>query len=221
MENIKLILSDLDGTLFHNDKSISDFSKKMIASAQKQGILFGISTSRALVNASKFLDGIKPDVIISNGGGMVICPHADCPVGSEPSAKIYSCEFTPEEARTIISTAFKVMGPDATLSLDNEQGLYSNSREELGDTFWTFNDFSDFRAPAMKICLQTLDREKVEQIASSVGLENVDYLPFSDIPWYKLSKKGATKDKGIEALCAHLKITPQEIVAFGDDFNDI
>ncbi|MCR5613360.1 HAD hydrolase family protein, partial [Treponema sp.] len=30
MENISIILSDLDGTLFHNDKSISDFTKQII-----------------------------------------------------------------------------------------------------------------------------------------------------------------------------------------------
>ena len=60
MENISLILSDLDGTLFRSDKSISDFTKSVISSMQKKGILFGISTSRALVNAVKFLDGISP-----------------------------------------------------------------------------------------------------------------------------------------------------------------
>ena len=71
MENISLILTDLDGTLFHDDKSISDFTKQTIAAAQKKGVLFGISTSRAKVNAIKFLDGITPDILITNGGGMV------------------------------------------------------------------------------------------------------------------------------------------------------
>ena len=73
----------------------------------------------------------------------------------------------------------------------------------------------------MKMCIETLDKELVEKIASSVGLENVDYLPFSDIPWYKLSKKGATKEKAIEVLCEHLKVSAGVIAAFGDDFNDI
>ncbi|MBQ2528810.1 MAG: HAD family phosphatase, partial [Treponema sp.] len=90
MENISLILSDLDGTLFHDDKSISAYTKKVIALAQKKGILFGISTSRALVNAVKFLDGISPDVLITNGGGMVTFKNK----------KIYSCEFSNEEICT-------------------------------------------------------------------------------------------------------------------------
>ena len=211
MENISIILSDLDGTLFRNDKSISDFTKQTIRQAQAKGLLFGICTSRAKVNAIKFLDGIEPDILITNGGGIVYYKEQ----------KIYNCEFTVEESRKLIAAAFEVFGKDITLSVDNEHALYSNSHEELGDKFWTFNDFLDFREPCMKMCIQSLDKEKVEKVASVIGLENVDYLPFSDIPWYKLSKKGATKEKAIEELCRHLNITSSQIAAFGDDFNDI
>ena len=211
MENILIILSDLDGTLFRNDKSISDFTKETIRQAQAKGLLFGICTSRAKVNALKFLAGIEPDILITNGGGIVYYKEE----------KIYNCEFTVEESRKLIAAAFEVFGKDVTLSADNEHALYSNSKEELGDTFWTFNDFLDFREPCMKMCIQSLDKEKIEKVASVIGLENVDYLPFSDIPWYKLSKKAATKEKAITELCRHLNISSSKIAAFGDDFNDI
>ena len=211
MENISIILSDLDGTLFHNDKSISDFTKETIRRAQTKGILFGICTSRAKVNAIKFLEGIEPDILITNGGGIVYYQDK----------KIYDCDFTVEEIRKLIAAAFEVFGKDIIISADNEHALYSNSREELGDKFWTFNDFLDFQEPCMKMCIESLDKEKVERVASVIGLENVDYLPFSDIPWYKLSKKAATKEKAIEELCRHLNITSSKIAAFGDDFNDI
>ena len=176
MENISLILSDLDGTLFRNDKSISDFTKQTIAQAQKQGVLFGISTARAGVNAVKFLDGINPDIMISNGGGLV----------TFRGAKIYSCEFSVEEIRTLIDATFEICGKNAIISVDNEKGLYSNSKEELGDKFWTYNDFSDFHETCMKMCIETLDKEKA-----------------------------------IDALCKHLELSPLQIAAFGDDFNDI
>ena len=211
MENISIILSDLDGTLFRNDKSISDFTKETIRQAQAKGLLFGICTARAKVNAVKFLEGIEPDIFITNGGGIVY--YRD--------KKIYNCEFTVEEIRKLIDAAFEVFGKDVILSADNEHALYSNSREELGDKFWTFNDFSDFRETCMKMCIESLDKEKIEKVASVIGLENVDYLPFSDIPWYKLSKKAATKERAIEELCHHLNITSSKIAAFGDDFNDL
>lgn len=211
MDNTTIILSDLDGTLFHDDKSISDFTKKTIADLQAKGFLFGISTSRAKINAVKFLNGISPDILITNGGGMV----------SYKGTKVYSCGFSVSEIRALIKACFDVFGEDVTISVDNETGLYSNSKEELGDKFWTYNDFSDFGEPCMKLCIKTLDKEKVAQVASCIGIENVDFLPFSDIPWFKLSKKGATKEKAIESLCAHLNVAPQTIAAFGDDFNDI
>lgn len=211
MENIALILSDLDGTLFRNDKSISDYSKRIIAEAQKKGVLFGICTSRAGVNAIKYLDGLTPNVFITNGGGIVNCK----------GNKIYSCEFTVDEVHTLLESTFEVFGSDITISTDNEHGLYSNSKEELPDKFWEYNDFSDFNETVMKLCIESLDKEKIEKVASSVGLNQIDYLPFSDIPWYKLSKKGATKERAIQELCSHLKITSEQIVAFGDDFNDI
>jgi hydroxymethylpyrimidine pyrophosphatase-like HAD family hydrolase len=71
------------------------------------------------------------------------------------------------------------------------------------------------------MCIQSLDKEKIEKVDSVIGLENVEYLPFSDIPWYKLSKKAATKEKAITELCRHLNISSSKIAAFGDDFNDI
>lgn len=211
MENISLILSDLDGTLFHNDKSISAFTKQVIAEAQQKGILFGISTARAGINAIKFLDGISPDILITNGGGMV----------TFHGKKIYNCEFTMEESRQLIQAVFDVFGKDTIISVDNENNLYSNSREDLSDKFWTFNDFSDFHGPCMKICIETLDEEKVKKTASVIGIDQIDFLPFSDIPWYKLSKKDATKEKAINVLCKHIKIPPEKVAAFGDDFNDI
>ena len=211
MENLSIILSDLDGTLFHDDKTISDFTRQTIKKAQVKGIKFGICTSRARTNALKLLDGIKPDIVITNGGGIVYYKDK----------KIYDCECSVEETRKLITAAFAVFGNDIIISADNEHHLYSNSREELGDNFWTYNDFSDFHETCMKMCIESLDKQKIEKVASGIGLENIDYLPFSDIPWFKLSKKGATKEKAIQELCKALNTTPSNILAFGDDFNDI
>ncbi|MBP5568607.1 MAG: Cof-type HAD-IIB family hydrolase [Treponema sp.] len=217
MENISLILSDLDGTLFHDNKSISDYSKTMIARAQKKGVKFGVCTARARVNAIKFLDGLNPDFYITNGGGLVTL-NSD---SNGKYEKLYTCEFSIQEIRTLIDAAFKTCGPDINISVDNESGVYCNTKEELSDRFWIYNDFSDFNQTGMKFCMETLDIEKVRKVASTVGIESIDYLPFSDIPWYKLSKKNATKEKAIEVLCNFLKIQPSRIAAFGDDFNDI
>ena len=212
MDTVKLILTDLDGTLFHDDKSISPLTKQTILDAQKKGVLFGISTSRALVNAVRYLDGITPDIAITNGGGLVLFNNE----------KIYSCEFSVQDTRRLIVSCFRIFGDDIIISIDNEKSLYSNADEdEFGDRYWTYTDFKNFDESAMKICIQTQDGQKVQELADSFGKDKIDLLPFSDIPWFKLSRKDATKDNAIKALGSKLNIPLEQIVSFGDDFNDI
>ena len=48
MKDIKLILTDLDGTLFTDEKNVSVYTEDVIAKAREKGILFGIATGRSL-----------------------------------------------------------------------------------------------------------------------------------------------------------------------------
>ncbi len=42
MENCKLLLLDLDGTLLHSDKTISQRTLKVLCKCRKKGILIGV-----------------------------------------------------------------------------------------------------------------------------------------------------------------------------------
>lgn len=213
IKSSSVILCDLDGTLFHNDKTISEYTKNVIKKAQAKGYLFGISTSRALANVKYFLDGIKCDIIISNGGGMV----------TYNNKIIYSAEFSNEDTNKILKTIFALCGQEVLISADNSQHLFSNAKPGSfgNDIYWQHNDFSNFTESAMKICCELTDSNLADKIAQSVSPTQVDYLPFSDIPWYKFSRKDATKGCGIKALSEYTKIPVSQMVAFGDDFNDL
>lgn len=213
--SIKLILTDLDGTLLHDDKTISDFSLQVLKEAQKSGILIGFSTSRAKIAIKEYIDQVKPDFLITNGGASVFVEDQ----------VIYSCEFTPQETQTILNAVYKVCGENAEMTADHVDKIYWNRHvEEMSVKFADYSiydDFKNFNQSAMKICVQTTDENKAAQIAASIGAGKIDYLKFSDIPWYKFSKSGATKEKAIEALIDYTHIPIEQTAAFGDDFNDI
>ena len=46
MENIKLVLCDIDGTLLHDNGYITDETKKAISLLKEKNIMFGIATGR-------------------------------------------------------------------------------------------------------------------------------------------------------------------------------
>ncbi len=208
----KLILCDLDGTLLRSDKTISQKSASVLEQCRRSGILIGFSTSRGRGNVVPYETQIQPDVLICNGGASVVYKNK----------QIFTAEFTLEETRKILKTAYEVCGDNTEITLDLIDKMYWNRSFDKStdyDKTAIYDDFRDFKIPAMKICVQTTDKEKASKIASCV--QGCDMLPFSDIPWFKFSPKIATKENAISFLCDYLKIDPNEIIAFGDDHNDI
>ena len=208
----KLILCDLDGTLLHSDKTISKKTELILKACRNNGILIGFSTSRGRANIIPYEKQIKPDILICNGGASVFYMNK----------LLLAQTFTLEQTRIMLDTAYTVCGPDCEITLDTLDKLFWN-RHKNKSTDYSFDaiydDFKNFAEPAMKICVQTDDKTKAQKIASSV--QDCDYLPFSDIPWYKFSSSNSTKEYGINFLCKEIGITVSDILAFGDDHNDI
>jgi len=67
---IKLIASDMDGTLLGTNQKISKENIEAIKAAQEKGIDFAIVTGRAYVDVKPFLDeyGLKCQCVVLNGG---------------------------------------------------------------------------------------------------------------------------------------------------------
>ena len=56
-----------------------------------------------------------------------------------------------------------------------------------------------------------------------VGNEGVDFRNFQiqgEIPWFSLNRKGVNKGNAIIQLCKYLGISLDEVIAFGNDYND-
>lgn len=212
---IKLILTDLDETLLHTDKTISTYTEEVLKQCQKKGILIGFCTSRGKPNINEYITQVNPDIIICNGGACIYYKDE----------LLHSATFTFDQTKKIIQTAYKLCGEDCEITLDTIDKIYWNKLHDKSTQYSdfaiydTFKDFEKFTECAMKICVQTENKEIAKQIAESIA--SCDYLPFSDIPWYKFSSATATKEHSIKILSEKLNIKIEEIVAFGDDFNDI
>ncbi len=100
MENCRLLLFDLDGTLLCSDKTISKRTLKALQECRKKGILTGVSTSRGEQNVLSFLDELKPDILITSGGALVKY-NGRC---------IYKAMFSKEETRNVIQAARDICG---------------------------------------------------------------------------------------------------------------
>ncbi len=210
----KVILTDLDETLFTADKKVSAYSKEILRACQQQGILVGFATSRGINDIQGVVREIEPDVVISSGGAYVECR----------GEVIYESGFPAKEIRNMIDKARELCGDEIEITVDTKHTLYWNSGESIQNNYngtgsVTYSDYADYDETAFKISVMTYDEAIAKQIAACV--EGCTAMKFSDIPWYTFSKSRAMKESGVEKLAQHLNIAYEDIIAFGDDYSDI
>lgn len=210
----KLILLDLDFTLLRSDRTISQKSIDTLKTCQKAGIKVGFSTSRGNTNIQQYVNQVHPDVIICNAGANVFYENK----------LIHTQGFTLEQTRRLFDAAYEVSGTNIEMTCDTANELFWNRKEDKSDQFMpdaTFDDFKDFHLPALKMCIQTTDQKLIDGIMKKSGVEDCKAILFSDIPWFKLAPKSATKENAILYLSEYLNISTEQMIAFGDDFSDI
>ena len=214
MENYKLLLFDLDGTLLRSDKTISQATLKALQRCRENGILIGVSTSRGEQNALSFIEELQPDVLIVSGGALV----------KYDGEYIYRAEFSKEETRRMIETAREVCGIDCEITIDTIDSHYWNYRidpkeqdHSWGDSIYT--DYKDFEESSLKMCVEIFEDNQAKRLQELLG--ECDCIRFSDGCWYKFTKKTATKENAILEVCNVCGIKTEEIIAFGDDYADI
>lgn len=214
MSNQKILLFDLDGTLLRNDKTISEYTLKILSECRKRDHLIGISTSRGEQNCLGFLNEIDPDILISSGGALV-----------RANEKIIFCSsFSSAETNFFVETARKICGNNCEITIDTLDAHYWNYKidpkkqdKSWGDSIYT--DFKDFHHEALKICVEIPDPIFARNL--SEHFSELDCQRFSDGDWYKFTKSSATKEKAIAAVCEAYHTNLSDIVAFGDDHADI
>lgn len=69
--DIKMIVTDLDGTFLRTDKSVSAYSQKIIQQCREKGIVFVIATARPVRAVKNFLPFLSYDSAIYHNGAVV------------------------------------------------------------------------------------------------------------------------------------------------------
>ena len=196
MNKIKLIASDLDGTLLTSQKEITPRLQKALTSIHEMGIFFVPSTGRpfaALPTCVKELPFLKY-VITSNGAAVY-----DAEQKQNLFQSLLSAEAVEKTVKTVkglpILTEFFIDGKayisqDAYDILENINLVFSDM--ELKDHIW-----------------QTLKETRLASVTAS-SEKNIE-----------VTSLMATKAHALSHLCGILDIPRENVLALGDRDNDL
>lgn len=213
----KALFFDIDGTLVSfRTHAIPDSTVKAITMAKSKGIKIFISTGRPrqLINNLKAIEHLIDGYITVNGA---CCVTEGKTISTTPVCM--------DDVRTILKMSDSMHF--ASLVVGTDDVIVYNADESVDRVFGDLLNLHDLKkdAPVEPLLegdiLQLspiIDRQQEAQIVPllrhSVSVRWCDY--FSDV-----LSADTDKGKGMAAIAAHIGITAEECMAFGDGDNDI
>jgi hypothetical protein len=207
----KMIVTDLDGTLLRNDKSISEYTFKIIKKLCDEGHKFVIATARPFRATKKLLENVKIDAGIYHNGALIF-------INGEKTE-----DYQIDNANQIIEKIL-LEYPNASIAIESEDVLYSNfdaKRLWSGVNYiHTKTNFSELIGKKSdKIIIEVSSLEDMKKYEEFLPVDL--YIQLSENKIGMIMKKDATKSNGVDSIAKKFDVELKNIIAFGDDYNDI
>lgn len=225
---VKLIALDMDGTLLNSEHHVSRFSRETIAQAGKRGVLLAFATGRSLCELGELrreLTGMRY-AIVENGASV-----RDLATGET----LYAADMSMDDVRRIYARVapfhpmFEVLADDC-IRVQRSFLEHIDAYDTCGfasfmlETRTPIPDMerylSERTAPVSKLHMFFRDHPTRER-----ALEAVKDLPY-DITHQlytnlEFNRLGVTKGEGVAILAKHLGIPLSDVMAVGDNLNDV
>ncbi len=217
---IKLIASDLDGTILKNGaQELPGGFCELVRRLKEKGIQFAAASGRQYYNLRLLFAPVKDDIhYIAENGSLCVCRD-----------QVISKGLIERELGLRIFKAIRERGGCHCL-LSCESACYTDStdpafirhiREVLRYDMKTVDRLEDVTEPFLKIAVcDFTGADNIEAYFQKMFESEIKAVT-SGMIWIDFIAPNANKGTGLAGLAAHLGIKPEECMAFGDQYNDV
>ena len=222
----KAIFCDLDGTLLFDHKTITEYTKRVIKEYTLRGGIFIINTGRMDMSSREFAEELgtinQPISVISLQGSMIM----------DNNGKIIHRAMIDNE------TAVKI------IKIMESRGVYVQSYDddgvfvkELDEISLNYKQICNANLKIVGCVSEHLEKTKLDSFKilsvipaneaeaymkefDELKIEGVDHFMASKT-YFEFVSKNAGKEKGMKTACDMLGLSLDEVMAFGDNGNDV
>ncbi len=214
---LRLVASDLDGTLLRSDGGVSQRTRAAFASARAAGLEVVLASARP----PHWLSEIAADV---GAGEIAICCNGAIVHDLHARRTLHHFALPALVGERIVR-ALRAAAPGVAFACEREETAI---REPAYDPLWPTPDMSPrtdalvfVREPVSKLVVQhpTVVQGRLQQLAVEICGEEAT-VTISGERLVEISAAGVTKGFALRRHCEELGIRPDEVVAFGDMPND-
>ena len=205
--SIKAVVVDLDNTLLHTDKTLSEYTVSVLKKCKERDIKILVATARPYRTATDYFERVGFDAIAVSNGARVFCGDGVTEHG-----------ISPESAERVLN-ALKAY-EDLYVTVETGTCAYSNKPIVYYPTVVTEDLVAVAkREGALKILVHN-DREDTLEIVHKALPEDL-YATVSGEFLIQVMDKTATKWNGVKTMLESLRVSPCHTAYFGDDNDDV
>ena len=217
---IKLIVSDMDGTLVNDEKKIDETIYEILPKLKEKGIRFVVASGRQYPSlCNDFREHVKDVVICSENGAFIV----------DNGKELHAMCMTKEQVRMSLDAAFAVEGMEPIVcakyvTYTRDAGMKEflespkfNYKMALVDDLYNIDD------DIIKISMIVLNGEDTVEMFRKVRavLDESMNLVTSGEGCMDTGIYGVHKGAAVEVLQELWGITPEETMVIGDQYNDV
>ena len=195
---IRLIVTDIDGTLLHDHATNVDFQYfELIKKMKNKGILFCVASGRQYQNLRTLFEPVKDDILYIVQNGTEIMYH---------DKSFLSMPMSIEVSRQLVRDARAISGAGS---------MYCTGDEIV-------EDLLELNVPCQKFSLylsKYVNKDTVECFTDK--WKKTHEAAFGGTHFISVTRKGVNKGTALKRMQDILKISKAETVAFGDNHNDL
>lgn len=220
---IRMVAIDLDGTLLHDDMSISSYSCDVIRKVMEKGYKVVIATGRMWDSARAKVD------LLSLGNVPVICYTGAWIMMSETGEVVEKEEMDTSLSERILTFArgkdwHATSFIDDQILMDEPDGTEIKYRKYRSkQPVFIGEEFYHPKKPVTRIVFSSPSLEERIKIREELEKEfgNEVDIVFPGDDFIDVHKRGINKAEAVRFLCEKEGFTLQEVMAFGNTENDV
>ncbi|WP_188205299.1 sugar-phosphatase [Desemzia incerta] len=223
---IKLIAIDIDGTLLTPEKIISERVKETLLKAKEAGIKIVLSTGRPLPGATDYLTALeltnKGDYAITYNGALVQDTHSG-EVLANHTLDINDFHRIEEMSRKV-GVHYHTTTQDAMYTSNKDISAYTVREAMLVNMPLKFRTVEEMDESIAISKMMMIDEPAVlDEGIKQLPKEFLDrYTVLRSEPFYlEILNPSASKGQALKSLIDILGLTPDEVMAIGDNENDL
>lgn len=218
----RLVALDIDGTVMHEDGTITDAVVEAITRVVAQGDEVMLATGRSPASTLPVVArlGIAPEYVICCNGAVTLRRDAEAEGGYRPDVVE---TFDPSDVLQNIRRFL----PDANYAVEDADGAFFYTEAFPGGavmgvetTHVPFEELLGRLCTRVVVISPDTDIDEFSVLVEQMGLHQVSYA-IGWTAWLDIAPHGVNKSTALELVRRELGIDRSDVVALGDGRNDI